>query len=107
MKVLLCFDLHYTLLHCYIHNGDAQTQQCYLSYFFQVNEKFSLLIYELIYMVRIVVCYSIALFIFYKCSVSRVRMLENSQPQICTAIILASHMYAISPFTVLPGNSEK
>ena len=22
----MCFDLHCTLLHCYIHNGDAQTQ---------------------------------------------------------------------------------
>jgi len=27
----LCFDLHCTLLHCYIHNGDAQTQG-YISY---------------------------------------------------------------------------
>ena len=23
----MCFDLHCTLLHCYIHNGDAQTQE--------------------------------------------------------------------------------
>lgn len=70
--------------------------QCYLSYFCQVNDKFSLLIYVLTYMARIVICYSIPLFIFDQCSISHMHMLENSQPQMCTAIILASHMYAMS-----------
>ena len=63
---------------------------CYLSYFCQVNEEFSLLIYELIYTAMIIVCYSIALFISDQFSVSCVHILDNSKPQKCTAIILAS-----------------